>query len=91
MDGCRPSIVQSADLTIAELCQRYRKYAESYYTRCAMTYNIASACHTLRERYHSTLASEFGPLTLKAVRRQFVDAGHSRTYCNRLQCFDAQC
>jgi integrase len=81
----RPSaIVKGADLTLAELCQRYKRYAESYYSHGGTTHNIGTACRTLRQRYGNTMANEFGPLALKAVREQFVDAGLARTYCNRL-------
>jgi integrase len=82
--GRPSSIVPSTDLTIAELCQRYKVFAKSYYIHGGTTHNIATACRTLRLRYGDILASEFGPLALKAVRQQFVDSGHSRTYCNRL-------
>jgi hypothetical protein len=66
----RPTAIgKSADLTIAELCQRYKAYAESYYVHGGTTHNIGTACRTLRIRYGKTLAGEFGPLALKAVRQ----------------------
>jgi len=82
--GRPSSVLKAADLTIAELCQRYKYYAESYYSHGGTIHNIGTACRTLRQRYGNTLASEFGPLALKAVRQQFVENGASRTYCNRL-------
>jgi integrase len=82
--GRPSSAAKSTDLTIAELCQRYKRHAESYYSHGGTTHNIGTACRTLRLRYGGTLASEFGPLALKAVRQQFVEHGASRTYCNRL-------
>jgi integrase len=82
--GRPSSIAKAADLTIAELCQRYKRHAESYYSHGGTIHNIGTACRTLRLRYRNTLASEFGPLALKAVRQQFVENGASRKYCNRL-------
>jgi integrase len=70
--------------TIVELCQRYKRHAEGYYSHGGTVHNIATACRTLRIRYGKTCAVEFGPLALKSVRQQFVENGASRTYCNRL-------
>jgi integrase len=72
------------DLTIAELIRRYKRYAESYYANGGILYNIGSGCRALRLRYGETIAAEFGPLALKAVRDKLVEQGSSRTYCNRL-------
>ncbi|HEY2838059.1 MAG TPA: site-specific integrase [Pirellulales bacterium] len=79
----RPTTATAAgsDLTVAELCRAYKKYATAYYAKLD---NITTAMKTLRLRYGATLAIDFGPLALKAVRQQFVDDGHSRTYVNRL-------
>jgi integrase len=82
--GRPASVARSNDLTVAEICQRYKAYAEGYYSNPATVATIASACRTLRLRYGSSLAVEFGPLALKCVRQQFIEIGHSRTYCNRL-------
>ena len=86
MDCCRPSavIVAQSDLTIAELVGRYKKHAEAYYVSGGTLHNIGTACRALRLRYGGTQAASFGPLSLKAVRQQFVDEGSSRRYCNRL-------
>jgi hypothetical protein len=82
--GRPTSVATSSDITIAELCQRYKRHAESYYSHGGTVHNIGTACRTLRLRYGKSLAGEFGPLALKAVRQQFVENGASRTYCNRL-------
>jgi integrase len=82
--GRPASIAGAADLTIAELCQRYKRHCEDYYSAGGTLHNIGTACRTLRLRYGSTIAREFGPLALKAVRQQFVENGAARTYCNRL-------
>ena len=52
--------------------------------RVARLTAISAACRALRLRYGKTLAIDFGPLALKAVREQFVANGMARTYCNRL-------
>ena len=82
--GRRTTPVNTANVTVAELCQAYKRYAESYYLHGGMLDNIAAAMRTLRLRYGDTSAVEFGPLALKAVRLQFVDEGKARSYCNRL-------
>ncbi len=74
----------AADLTVAEICRAYKRHAESYYSPGGTLFNIGTAMRTLRLRYGNTLAVDFGPLALKAVRQQFVDEGLSRRYCNRL-------
>ena len=85
LSGGRPTTTASADdLTVAELCHAYKRYATGYYRRGGMIDNIAVAMRTLRLRYGNTRAIEFGPLALKAVRQVFVDDGKARTYCNRL-------
>ena len=81
----RPSSVATAsDITIAELCRRYKVFIEHYYVSGGSVANIKAAIRTLREIYGNTMAAEFGPLALKAIRQRFVDAGNSRMYCNRL-------
>lgn len=85
----RPSSVATAsDIAIAELCRRYKVFIEHYYVSGGSVANIKTAIRTLREIYGNTLAAEFGPLALKAIRQRFVDAGNSRTYYNRLTEFN---
>ena len=82
--GRPSSAATSFDITIAELCKRYKVFIEHYYVSGGSVANIKAAIRTLREVYGDTLAGEFGPLALKAIRQRFVDNGNSRTYCNRL-------
>jgi hypothetical protein len=77
---------EQSDLTITELVARYKKFAEGYYKGGTLS-NVATACRVmriLRIRYGSTMAAEFGPLALKALRQQFVDDKAARTFVNRL-------
>jgi hypothetical protein len=68
----------AAGLTVSELCLRFWKYAEGYYrladgsaSRELDHYQSAQA--VLMDLYGGTLAVEFGPLKLKAVRQKLVD------------------
>ncbi len=77
-----------ANLTVAELIQRFRHYAEAYYrgpdgTQTCEVENIRKACRVLRILYGDTPAAEFGPLALQAVRGAFIDKGYCRTSINR--------
>ncbi len=77
---------ESAEITIAELIARYWTYAKSYYLKdgkcTGQIPKIKSAMQVVKQRYGRTLAIDFGPLALKAVRRQWVMDGLSRNYVN---------
>jgi integrase len=74
------------DLTITELVARYWRFAQGYYVKdgkpTETLYGIKAALRYLRRSYGHTRASDFGPLRLKAVRSQMVEAGLSRSYIN---------
>src|SRR6188508_959046 len=61
-----------ADGTVVEVLNAYRKFAEHYYRkdgRVTSEYaGIKEALKIVRELYGRTIANEFGPLALKAVR-----------------------
>jgi hypothetical protein len=68
----------ASGLTVNELCLRFWRHAESHYrladgsaSRELGHYQSAQA--VLLDLYCSTLAAEFGPLKLKAVRQKLVD------------------
>ena len=87
MDYRRPSIVRRNvvrhhDCRTVQTLQSLRRRV--LHSAAALPTTLRAACRLLRLRYGTTLAAEFGPLALKAVRQQFVETGHSRTYCNRL-------
>ena len=77
----------SIDRTVVEVLNAYRKYAESYYRkdgRLTSEYGvIKDALKLVRELYGRTIASEFGPLALKAVRQRMIDRGWSRGTINK--------
>ena len=76
--GRQPLHASTADLSVAELCVRYLKYARSRYVKngrptgewCA----IRSALRSVRTFYSRQPAAEFGPLALKAVRNKMIEA-----------------
>lgn len=84
-NGRRPPTAQS-DLTILELANRYRKFAESYYVKngkqTGTMHGVRVAIRFLRENYGPTRVADFGPLALKALQMRMVEAGHCRRYAN---------
>jgi integrase len=82
--GRPASTATASDVTMMELCARYWRHAKGYYVRGGSLATIKRMLRTLKLRYGQTLAAEFGPLALKAVREQFVSEDLSRTYCNRM-------
>lgn len=68
----------STGLTVAELSLKFWKYAETYYrlTDGSPSGELAQFQYALKplvELYGQTLADEFGPLKLKAVRQRMID------------------
>ena len=84
--GRNPVGISADELTIAELCVRYLKFASKYYQRhgecTGETPAVKAMMRTLRPLYGRQRCCEFGPLALKAVRQQFVGEGLSRSYAN---------
>ncbi len=77
----------SNDITVAEVCVQYLRWAESYYVKdgkeTSELHNVKRAIKALRESYASLPARQFSPLKLKAVRQRFIDDGLCRAGCNR--------
>jgi integrase len=75
------------DLTINELAARYLRFADGYYLKdgkpTAEPGNIGLANRPLRQLYGHTLAAEFGPSRLKAVRQAMIDSGLCRNEINK--------
>ena len=82
------SLSSSVDpsLTISEVLLRYREFAKGYYVKngeCTKEFEeMAFALKPVRELYGSTLAREFGPLKLQAVRQKMIDSDLSRGVIN---------
>jgi integrase len=58
-------------ITVEEIINSYRKWAESYYTASEAT-TIKMALRVLRQFYGTTPAEEFGPKAMRAVREAMV-------------------
>jgi hypothetical protein len=73
-------------LSVVELIDRYWQHVEEYYVkgdrRTSEPASIRQAMKPLRRLYGRTLAADFGPLRLKAVRQAMIDADWSRGYIN---------
>lgn len=77
-----------SQLTLTELIASYWRHAKSYYGHNRRSSghldNIRLALRLLREAYGPTIAAEFGPRSLKALRETLVDRNYSRGYVNKL-------
>lgn len=74
------------ELTITELVAKFWQFAETHYVKngepTGTADNYKPALSLLVEVYGDHLATEFGPLALKALRTKMIAAGNSRRYCN---------
>ena len=77
---------QGDAITIVELCARYWKFAKGYYVKDGRCTRVAPAIKQALKYvngwYGKDLACTFGPLSLKAIRKQMVKDGLSREYIN---------
>lgn len=79
----------ATDLTIAELMVQFLKHAQEHYQQAdgnlSSEYGLfAIAFRPLKELYPHTLAVEFGPLALRAVRETFIAAKMKRKSINKM-------
>lgn len=84
---CLPQrIAGLADITVNELILAYWRYAEGYYLKngepTTQLERVKQSLKPVKELYGRTLAKDFGPLALKAVRQKMVEAGWVRRYIN---------
>jgi len=80
--------VEGTDLTVAELILSFWHHVEAHYrhpdgTPTSEVENFRYSLRPVRELYGHTLAAEFGPLALKAVRRKMIDDGLARGVINQ--------
>ncbi len=75
------------DLTVVELCATYKSFAEGYYQKNGKPTNeLKMMCQVIElvvPLYGRTLASDFGPKRLKAVRQQMIDKNWCRSHINK--------
>jgi integrase len=82
--GGAPSVTARDAITVAELVLAYRRFAKGYYAPPSREEaQIRLAMRPVVERYGHTLARDFGPLALKAVREVWIEAGLARRYINQ--------
>jgi len=82
--GGAPRVTDRNAITVAELVLAYRRFAKDYYAPPSNEgAQIRLAMQPVVERYAHTLARDFGPLSLKAVRQVWIDAGLARRYINQ--------
>ena len=82
-----PASAHGTDLSVNELSLAYLAFADGYYTKrgkpTSEPGSIRQTIKPLRQLYGHTLAREFGPLQLKAVRQAMIDAGLCRNEVNK--------
>jgi integrase len=78
--------IGDTDLSIAELCTAFLKYATEYYRKhdapTSEVANIKRALRPLMDIYGDSPARSFGPLALQAIRQKFIEADLSRRTVN---------
>jgi integrase len=77
----------SEALSIVEMCDRYRIFAERYYVkngRPTCLARIKQAMKCVRELYGREPANTFGPLALRTIRQGMIERDLSRRYINEL-------
>ena len=77
-----------ADITVAEVCLAYKRFAVAYYratdgSHSGEIHPIKAAIKALRILYGTISAADFGPLAFKALRQTWIDRGLSRSTINR--------
>ncbi|MDM4015806.1 tyrosine-type recombinase/integrase [Roseiconus lacunae] len=76
------------EMDMGQLCVRFREFAAGYYLKngkpTSELRSYDTVIRSLLATYLHTQASEFGPLALRAVRDQWVEAGYSRNVCNQM-------
>ncbi len=82
-----PASAHGTDLSVNELALVYLGFADGYYTKrgkpTTEPESIRQTIKPLRRLYGDTLAREFGPLQLKAIRQAMIDAGLCRNEVNK--------
>jgi integrase len=78
----------TASITISEIILAFWRHAEQHYryrdgTSMNELTDFRYSLKPLRELYGHTLAKDFGPLSLKAVREKMIDAGLCRGVVNQ--------
>jgi integrase len=82
-----PASSAESDLTVNELLVAYVAFADAYYVKHGKPTTepvcIRGSVRPLRRLYGDTLAKDFGPLQLKAVRQAMIDSDLCRNEVNK--------
>jgi integrase len=86
--GPEPQNAESLHVSVSELILAFWRHAETHYrhgdgTPTTELKNLRLALRPLNDLFGHSLAHQFGPLALKAVRQKMIDLGHCRTRINR--------
>lgn len=80
------TMTREPSLTVANALVRYHEFSRTYYSKNGQPtkefVEMGLALRPLRELFGASLAREFGPLRLDAVRQQMIAAGLSRGVIN---------
>ncbi len=86
-DRSTTPISAPGEITISEVCAAFLRHAKQHYVKNGqITDEVASykvLLSYLKRLYGKTIAAEFGPKGLKAIRETMVAAGNSRNYINK--------
>ena len=77
----------AGQITVLELIERYLDFARNYYMTAegetnAECSHLVIVCRPLKELYGRTLAAQFGPLALRAVRERLIQKDWCRKHVN---------
>jgi integrase len=78
-----PSAAQDRGITITKLVSVYRRFAKAYYRGSTEVENFELSVKPLLALYGCLLASDFGPIKLKAVRQKMIEADLCRNEINK--------
>ena len=80
------SMLTEPALSVVEAISRYQEFARTYYAKDGVPskeyVEMGLALRPVRKMFGTTLAREFGPLRLDAVRKHMIDSGLSRGVIN---------
>lgn len=78
-----PASRRNQTLSVKKLVAAYRRFAKRYYRGSTEAENLEHTFKPLVALYGSLLASNFGPLKLKAVRQKMIEADICRNEINK--------
>lgn len=78
---------EAPQISVVDLCAHYWRLCKTYYVKNGKPTDekagVRAAIKALKHSYGKTVADDFGPLALEAVRQQMVETGNSRRYINQ--------